>query len=140
MMTRKDYEHDERLLRDYDFCHYDEEELAALGYDEDEIYWGMREQEQMDADLGQRAWEPGGASITALYDGGWRAEDIDELERDLWPMNEWQKARIKEIFEDIDTVAKQQKDRIREILEMADAAAKEREAEEDEDEEEEEDA
>lgn len=107
MMTRKDYEHDERLLRDYDFCHYDEEELAALGYDEDEIYKGMREQEQMDADLGQRAWEPGGASIVALYDGGWRAEDIDELERDLWPMNEWQKDRIKEIFEDIDTVAKQ---------------------------------
>lgn len=119
MMTRKDYEHDERLLRDYDFCHYDEEELAALGYDEDEIYRGMREQEQMNADLGQRAWEPGGASIAALYDGGWRAEDIDELERDLWPMNEWQKDRIKEIFEDIDTVAKQ------------------REAEEEEDEEEE---
>lgn len=119
MMTRKDYEHDERLLRDYDFCHYDEEELAALGYSEDEIYRGMREQEQMDADLGQRAWEPGGASIVALYDGGWRAEDIDELERDLWPMNEWQKDRIKEIFEDIDTVVKQ------------------REAEEDEDEEEE---
>jgi len=119
MMTRKDYEHDERLLRDYDFCHYDEEELAALGYDEDEIYRGMREQEQMNADLGQRAWEPGGASIVALYDGGWRAEDIDELEHDLWPMNEWQKDRIKEIFEDIDT------------------AAKEREAEEDEDEEEE---
>lgn len=117
MMTRKDYEHDERLLRDYDFCHYDEEELAALGYDEDEIYKGMREQEQMNADLGQRAWEPGGASIVALYDGGWRAEDIDELERDLWPMNEWQKDRIKEIFEDIDTVVKQ------------------REAEEDEDEE-----
>lgn len=116
-MTRKDYEHDERLLRDYDFCHYDEEELAALGYDEDEIYRGMREQEQMNADLGQRVWEPGGASIAALYDGGWRAEDIDELERDLWPMNEWQKDRIKEIFEDIDT------------------AAKEREAEEDEDEE-----
>ena len=119
MMTRKDYEHDERLLRDYDFCHYDEEELAALGYDEDENYRGMREQEQMNADLGQRAWEPGGASIVALYDGGWRAEDIDELEHDLWPMNEWQKDRIKEIFEDIDT------------------AAKEREAEEDEDEEEE---